>query len=60
MSVWSNRAARGKATFTAMLTPEELDTMSMMLADCAQEPIIPAYHDSTYEANTPTSHTVSS
>ncbi len=53
MSVWSNRAARGKATFSMILTQEELDTMSMLLADCAQEPLTPAYHDSTYEAEHP-------
>jgi hypothetical protein len=50
LNVWSNGPARGRANFKTQLTPDELETMSSLMADCAALDLEPAYHDSTYEA----------
>lgn len=49
LSVWSNRAPKGKATFSVLLDSAEIDSLSHLIARCADKPLELTYRDQAYE-----------
>jgi len=49
VNVWNNKPAKGKSTYSVQLTPEELDSVRIAIAECLQAEISKEYHDADYE-----------